>query len=395
MTATGLPESAATPQRAMNARSADGLANVAASNAGSGGRSAIGDGLRHRPRRRRPDRGPPVAGAGALARRPPAETGRACRRGAAGERGDQTLLALLVIRRHRRPRVSPSAASARAVAGPTAAMRAAASPAQAPISARATAGEPDRGRAGQHHPAVRRRGGDGAIERLPARRRRDGDGRVSDRRGAGVAQRREQRRGLVGGPRDEHRAGRRAERAWRRRGSRFDDSVRSSCAAEISVRFLVGSRVHALRAAAARDRGGRGRARMQDRAHADADRHHRHRRAQGAVQGGAGDHAAPSTSAVSCSASTSNPTRDAVHLRFTAAPGVLDEEHADPAGHDLHRRRTGASPASSRTPSRRPSRAREVPAPSQYVLEIGGGLSARYGIRAGQAVDFQAGGGGK
>ena len=35
--------------------------------------------------------------------------------------------------------------------------------------------------------------------------------------------------------------------------------------------------------------------------------------------------------------------------------------------------------------------AREVAAPSQYVLEIGGGLSARYGIRAGQAVDFQAG----
>jgi len=34
---------------------------------------------------------------------------------------------------------------------------------------------------------------------------------------------------------------------------------------------------------------------------------------------------------------------------------------------------------------------REVPAPSQYVLEIGGGLSARYGIRAGQLVDFQAG----
>ena len=39
--------------------------------------------------------------------------------------------------------------------------------------------------------------------------------------------------------------------------------------------------------------------------------------------------------------------------------------------------------------------AREVPAPSQYVLEIGGGLSARYGIRAGQVVDFQAGSGGK
>jgi uncharacterized protein len=35
--------------------------------------------------------------------------------------------------------------------------------------------------------------------------------------------------------------------------------------------------------------------------------------------------------------------------------------------------------------------AREVAAPSQYVLEIGGGLSARYGIRAGQSVDFQAG----
>ena len=37
-------------------------------------------------------------------------------------------------------------------------------------------------------------------------------------------------------------------------------------------------------------------------------------------------------------------------------------------------------------------KALNVAAPSQYVLEIGGGLSARYGIRAGQAVDFQAGG---
>jgi uncharacterized membrane protein (UPF0127 family) len=35
--------------------------------------------------------------------------------------------------------------------------------------------------------------------------------------------------------------------------------------------------------------------------------------------------------------------------------------------------------------------AREIAAPSQYVLEIGGGLSARNGIRAGQTVDFQAG----
>jgi uncharacterized membrane protein (UPF0127 family) len=34
---------------------------------------------------------------------------------------------------------------------------------------------------------------------------------------------------------------------------------------------------------------------------------------------------------------------------------------------------------------------REIAAPSQYVLEIGGGLSARHGIRAGQVVDFQAG----
>jgi uncharacterized membrane protein (UPF0127 family) len=38
---------------------------------------------------------------------------------------------------------------------------------------------------------------------------------------------------------------------------------------------------------------------------------------------------------------------------------------------------------------------REVPAPSQYVLEIGGGLSALYGIHAGQVVDFQAGSGAK
>jgi len=34
---------------------------------------------------------------------------------------------------------------------------------------------------------------------------------------------------------------------------------------------------------------------------------------------------------------------------------------------------------------------RDVGLPSQYVLEINGGLSARYGLRAGQLVDFQAG----
>jgi uncharacterized protein len=38
---------------------------------------------------------------------------------------------------------------------------------------------------------------------------------------------------------------------------------------------------------------------------------------------------------------------------------------------------------------------RDVGVPSQYVLEINGGLSARYGIRAGQVVDFRAAGLGK
>jgi uncharacterized membrane protein (UPF0127 family) len=38
---------------------------------------------------------------------------------------------------------------------------------------------------------------------------------------------------------------------------------------------------------------------------------------------------------------------------------------------------------------------RDVGLPSQYVLEINGGLSARYGLHAGQTVDFQAGGAGK
>ena len=39
--------------------------------------------------------------------------------------------------------------------------------------------------------------------------------------------------------------------------------------------------------------------------------------------------------------------------------------------------------------------AREVAGVTQYVLEIGGGLSARYGLRPGQLVDFQAGSTGK
>ena len=51
-----------------------------------------------------------------------------------------------------------------------------------------------------------------------------------------------------------------------------------------------------------------------------------------------------------------------------------------------HRRERRAADAERRARS---------PALSQYVLEIGGGLSARYGIRAGQLVDFQAGGPGK
>jgi len=38
---------------------------------------------------------------------------------------------------------------------------------------------------------------------------------------------------------------------------------------------------------------------------------------------------------------------------------------------------------------------REVPGDSQYVLEINGGLSARYGLRAGQTVHLDAGGGRK
>ena len=38
---------------------------------------------------------------------------------------------------------------------------------------------------------------------------------------------------------------------------------------------------------------------------------------------------------------------------------------------------------------------RDVGVPSQYVLEINGGLSARYGIGAGQLVDFQAAKAGK
>jgi uncharacterized membrane protein (UPF0127 family) len=38
---------------------------------------------------------------------------------------------------------------------------------------------------------------------------------------------------------------------------------------------------------------------------------------------------------------------------------------------------------------------RDVGVPSQYVLEINGGLSARFGIRAGQPVDFRAAGLGK
>ena len=79
--------------------------------------------------------------------------------------------------------------------------------------------------------------------------------------------------------------------------------------------------------------------RVQDRASADADRHDRHRREQGAVQGGAGDHPGRAGARPHVPRAPRSRRRDAVRLGGAPAPRVLDEEHADPAGHDLHQRR--------------------------------------------------------
>ena len=73
-----------------------------------------------------------------------------------------------------------------------------------------------------------------------------------------------------------------------------------------------------------------------------------------------------------------------------AAPAdLLDEEHVHPARHDLHRRRSRTSSASSRTRSRARSAPRRVAGVSQYVLEINGGLSAQAGHPRGASGRLQ------
>ena len=71
--------------------------------------------------------------------------------------------------------------------------------------------------------------------------------------------------------------------------------------------------------------------------------------------------------------------RDAVRVRRAPRAGLLDEEHAHPPRHDLHRARRTNRSASSRTPCPGPRRRAGSRGLSQYVLEIGGGLSAKLG----------------
>ena len=151
MTAIGLLASAVAPQRARNARSADGLANVAASNAGSGGRSATGTvsetGTTSTTKPRASS-----CGAGARGRRPPAETARACR--PATPRAPPPVPPG-VARRRRGP--SPRSAPRPRARARSRARPPRCAPPPAPASrrrARPAAREPHRGRAGQHDPAV-------------------------------------------------------------------------------------------------------------------------------------------------------------------------------------------------------------------------------------------------
>ena len=67
---------------------------------------------------------------------------------------------------------------------------------------------------------------------------------------------------------------------------------------------------------------------------------------------------------------------------------LLDEEHAASPGHDFHQcERKIVGIVEQTTPFSLDSRS--VAAPSQFVLEINGGLAKRHGIRAGDGVRFE------
>ena len=168
MTASGCPASGAAPQRARNARSADGLANVAASNAGSGGRSRdrhvseTGTTSTTRPR---------ASSCSRRCSRPPTACGNRTRVPAGGvrERRHQPLLPLLVVGRDDRggqPLGGERARGRRARPRRSAPPRA---PDHAPRSRARAQREPHRRRAGQHDPAVRAGARERAVERVPAR----------------------------------------------------------------------------------------------------------------------------------------------------------------------------------------------------------------------------------
>ena len=167
MTATAFPASAVELQRARNARSADGLAKVAASNGRSG--RQVGDrtvsetATTSTTNPRASSCCPEVLAAAHRLRKQNARAGRRRR-----ERRHQPLLPLLVVGGIF-PRSTPRTRGRPRVPGPTAAIRALARACHAGAQRRARPhAKSHRRRAGQHHPAVVRRAHDGPGRTRPS-----------------------------------------------------------------------------------------------------------------------------------------------------------------------------------------------------------------------------------